>query len=298
MSADARSELGALVRGLAAEIERRIELGERSGPAAPGRRTSRAIAPAPTPASTPAQAPAEPTTAQRSPEPARRTAKVPAAGRPVRNEPPGVAENRAKAAGAPDLAALEGIVAACTACSLCRTRKQTVFADGPDAGKGKTRVLFVGEAPGQREDEQGVPFVGPAGQLLTDIIEKGMGLSRAEVTIANVLKCRPPENRDPTPEEKALCTPFLDRQIELVDPEVIVPLGRHAAQHLLGSTDSMGRLRQRVHRPTGRLAGRSVVPTYHPAYLLRSPSMKKDCWADIQLAMGELGLPVPPPKRG
>jgi len=156
-------------------------------------------------------------------------------------------------------------------------------------GEGTRQVLFVGEAPGFHEDEQGVPFVGPAGALLTDIIEKGMGLTRAEVSIANVLKCRPPENRDPSAEEKALCTPFLDRQIELLDPKVIIPLGRHASNHVLGTDEPMGRLRGRVHT----LGGRSVVPTFHPAYLLRTPSAKRDCWKDIQLAMTELGLPKP-----
>jgi uracil-DNA glycosylase family 4 len=185
----------------------------------------------------------------------------------------------------PDLDTLRTQVAACTACDLCQTRTQTVFQDGT----GSAGVLFIGEAPGQQEDEQGVPFVGRAGQLLTDIIKKGMGLDRSQVAIANVLKCRPPANRDPLPEEKARCTPFLDRQIELLDPKVIIPLGLHASRHVLGSTLSMGRLRGRVHS----VGGRKVVPTYHPAYLLRSPSMKKECWQDIQLALAELGLPRP-----
>ncbi|NOT32390.1 MAG: uracil-DNA glycosylase, partial [Planctomycetes bacterium] len=180
------------------------------------------------------------------------------------------------------------LVAGCTACGLARTRTQTVFSDGRE----HARVMFIGEAPGQSEDEQGVPFVGAAGQLLTDIIQKGMGLARGEVYIANVLKCRPPGNRDPELEETALCTPFLDRQIELLNPEVIVTLGLHAARHLLRSPLSMGRLRGRVHA----WKGRRVVATYHPAYLLRTPSAKKDCWQDIQLAMRELGLT--PPVRG
>jgi uracil-DNA glycosylase family 4 len=192
----------------------------------------------------------------------------------------------ALARSAPDLAALERAVAGCEACGLCRTRTRTVFADGNP----RARVMFVGEAPGADEDRQGVPFVGRAGQLLSDIIAKGMGLSReSDVYVANVLKCRPPENRDPSPEEKRLCTPFLERQIELVDPEVLIPLGRHASQHLLGVEAPMGRLRGRVHR----LGGRAVVPTYHPAYLLRDPSRKPEAWQDIQLAMGELGLEIP-----
>jgi DNA polymerase len=152
--------------------------------------------------------------------------------------------------------------------------------------------MFVGEAPGADEDAQGVPFVGRAGRLLTDIITKGMGIERREVVIANVLKCRPPENRDPTPEEKRTCTPWLDRQIELCDPKVLIPLGRHAAMHLLGVEESMGRMRGRVHE----VRGRKLVATYHPAYLLRSPGQKKECWSDIQLAMRELGLA--PPARG
>jgi DNA polymerase len=135
-----------------------------------------------------------------------------------------------------------------------------------------------------------VPFVGRAGALLTDIVTKGMGLARADVYIANVVKCRPPENRDPTPAEKAVCTPFLDRQIELVDPRVLIPLGRHAAGHVLGSQASMSSMRARVHD----IGGRKVVPTYHPAYLLRSPGQKKACWEDIQRAMQVLGLERPP----
>ena len=160
-----------------------------------------------------------------------------------------------------------------------------MFADG----RGTAKVLFVGEAPGFHEDQQGVPFVGRAGELLTGIVTRGMGLEREQVYIANVLKCRPPDNRDPSEHEKRLCTPWLDRQIELVDPTVIIPLGRHAACHVLGVQASMGSLRGRIHEK----GGRKVVPTYHPAYLLRSPDMKRECWKDIQLAMGILGLERP-----
>jgi len=185
----------------------------------------------------------------------------------------------------PDLASLRRAVQACTACDLSKSRTRTVFADGPESA----RVMFVGEAPGFHEDQQGVPFVGQAGELLTDIIHKGMGLRRDEVVIANVLKCRPPENRDPTTSEKELCTAFLDRQIDLVDPEVIIALGRHAAQHLLGTHASMASMRGQVHHR----GARRVVATYHPAYLLRSPEMKGACWQDIQLAMAEIGLKAP-----
>jgi uracil-DNA glycosylase family 4 len=193
---------------------------------------------------------------------------------------------RRAAAACTDLGALATAVAGCRACPLGATRKRSVFADGA-AGR---RVLFVGEAPGYHEDQTGVPFVGDAGQLLTDIITKGMGLDRArDVFICNVLKCRPPENRDPLPEEKVLCTGWLDRQIELVDPLVIIALGRHAATHLLGVESALGRLRGRVHQRDGR----PVIVTYHPAYLLRNPADKRATWQDIPLALRVLGLPLP-----
>lgn len=195
------------------------------------------------------------------------------------------ADVRAQAKAARTLEELRGCVARCEACSLHKTRTQTVFQDGTPARS----LMFIGEAPGADEDRTGVPFVGRAGQLLTDIITKGMGIAREEVLIANVLKCRPPDNREPTPEEKAICTPWLDRQIELHDPKVLIPLGRHASMHILGREASMGEMRTRIHE----IGGRQVVPTYHPAYLLRSPGEKKECWKDIQLAMGVLGIPIP-----
>jgi DNA polymerase len=206
--------------------------------------------------------------------------------RAAEREPARTPEDVARqAAACADLAELRASVARCQACGLAATRTQTVFADGA----GDSGVMFVGEAPGADEDAQGVPFVGRAGRLLSDIITKGMGIARERTYIANVLKCRPPENRDPTSEEKRTCTPWLDRQVELVDPKVLVPLGRHAAMHVLASEMPMGRMRGRVHER----GGRKVVPTYHPAYLLRSPGQKKECWQDIQLAMRELGLPGP-----
>ncbi len=173
-------------------------------------------------------------------------------------------------------------VAGCTACSLCETRSLTVPGEGPPGA----RVMFIGEAPGRDEDKQGRPFVGRAGRLLTDIIEKGMGLRREDVFIANILKCRPPGNRDPKPDEVRSCTPFLDRQIEAVAPEVLIPLGRHASCHLLETDLAMGKMRGRLFERNGVC----VIPTYHPAYLLRNPAAKKDCWEDIQVAMGRLGL--------
>lgn len=180
---------------------------------------------------------------------------------------------------------LRAAVARCTACELCRTRTQTVFSDG----LGTRRILFVGEAPGADEDQTGAPFVGAAGRLLTDIIEKGMRLRREDVWIANLLKCRPPGNRDPAPEEAELCSPWLERQIELMQPSIIIALGRHAAGYLLGSSGSLGSLRGRVHERRGI----PLVATYHPAYLLRTPQDKKECWQDIQLAMRTIGLQLP-----
>ena len=194
-----------------------------------------------------------------------------------------------QAAACTTLDELRGAVARCQACGLHKTRTQTVFADG----HGSSGAMFIGEAPGANEDAEGVPFVGRAGKLLTDIIVKGMGIPRETTTIANVLKCRPPENRDPTAEEKRTCTPWLDRQVDLLDPKVLIPLGRHAAMHVLDLDESMGRMRGKVHERRGR----RVVATYHPAYLLRSPGQKKECWKDIQVAMGELGL-TPPGAKG
>jgi DNA polymerase len=194
------------------------------------------------------------------------------------------ADVRAQASAARDLDEVRRGVAQCTACALCKTRTNTVFLDG----KGVSGVMFVGEAPGAEEDKTGVPFVGRAGKLLTDIVTKGMGLDRQDVWIANVLKCRPPDNRDPTPDEKATCTPWLDRQIEILAPKILVPLGRHASMHVLGITAAMNAMRGRVHT----VRGRPVVPTFHPAYLLRNPPDKKECWKDIQLAMNTIGLTI------
>lgn len=217
---------------------------------------------------------APPTPAERAPAP---PAAAPAPDREGADE-----RIRRLARASESLQQLSAEVADCSACELCETRTQTVFGEGAPSA----RVLFVGEAPGENEDRQGRPFVGDAGQLLTDIITKGMRLRREDVYIANILKCRPPGNRDPRPLEKALCTGWLERQIELVDPEVVIPLGRHASAHLLGKEGTMGSFRGQVHQ----VRGRRVVPTYHPAYLLRSPGEKRACWADIQLAMAELGL--------
>ena len=182
-------------------------------------------------------------------------------------------------------------VAMCRKCAnLAATRTQTVFADGSPSA----RLMFIGEAPGADEDRTGVPFVGRAGQLLNDMITKGMGLKRQDVYIANILKCRPPENREPSGEEAANCLPYLERQIDIIRPEFICLLGRVAAQYLLGTTLSMGKLRGKWYR----YQGIATIVTYHPAYLLRTPSAKKDAWEDLQILMNAMGLPVPSRKKG
>jgi len=161
----------------------------------------------------------------------------------------------------------------CTACPLGSTRNQFVFGVGnPNAG-----IVFVGEAPGAEEDRQGIPFVGSAGQLLTKIIQ-AMGLTRDDVYICNVLKCRPPNNRDPQPGEIAACQVHLRRQIQIVNPKIICTLGRVAAQHLLGVSTSMRDLRERLHE----YEGIPVIATYHPAALLRNPGLKRATWEDVK----------------
>ncbi|MGE0115249.1 MAG: uracil-DNA glycosylase family protein [Steroidobacteraceae bacterium] len=173
---------------------------------------------------------------------------------------------------------LANAVRACTLCSLHATRTQTVFG----VGNRHAEWMVIGEAPGADEDRQGEPFVGRAGQLLNAMLQ-AMGFPREQVYIANVLKCRPPSNRDPKPEEAASCAPYLARQIELVNPRVILCVGRIAAQNLLATDTPIGKLRGRVHRLGAQQ--RPVVVTYHPAYLLRSPGEKRKAWDDLQLAL-------------
>jgi DNA polymerase len=172
-------------------------------------------------------------------------------------------------------------------CSRCKLhtlgRKQVVFGVGnPDAD-----LMFVGEAPGADEDTQGIPFVGRAGQLLTKMIE-AINLRREQVYIANVIKCRPPGNRNPEPDEIAQCEPFLFRQIEAVKPKVIVALGSFAAKTLLRSDDSISRLRGRIYD----FHGAKLIPTFHPSFLLRSPDRKRDAWEDLKKARALLSSPV------
>jgi uracil-DNA glycosylase len=170
-------------------------------------------------------------------------------------------------------------MADCQLCRLGKTRRNLVFGEGNSQAK----IVFVGEAPGADEDEQGLPFVGRAGQLLTKIIE-AMGLSRKDVYICNILKCRPPQNRNPLPDEITACEPFLKQQLKSISPQVICALGTFAAQTLLKTEVPISVLRGRFHF----YEGIKLMPTYHPAYLLRNPSAKKIVWEDVQLIMKEL----------
>jgi len=183
------------------------------------------------------------------------------------------------------LAAVRTELGDCTRCKLAGHRTQIVFG----VGNPKARLVFVGEAPGRDEDLQGEPFVGRAGQLLTEIITKGMKLKREDVYICNVIKCRPPENRNPEPDEVASCEPFLLRQLELIGPEVIVALGKFAVQTLLREKAPITKLRGRWYD----YHGIRLMPTFHPAYLLRNPAEKRVVWEDIQKVMRVLGLPIP-----
>jgi len=217
--------------------------------------------------------------------------------------PPAASGSSPSAAGAdnryryPDLEKTENLselrefIGECTRCKLHPLRKNIVFGVGdPNA-----ELMFVGEAPGADEDMRGEPFVGRAGQLLTDIIERGMGMTRAEVYICNVIKCRPPENRNPESDEVASCEPFLFRQIDLIRPRAIVGLGTFAVQALLKVKTPISKLRGNWQD----FRGIKLMPTFHPAYLLRNPADKRLVWSDIQEVMKLLGRPVPqrPPRR-
>ncbi len=247
----------------------------------------------PVPSNEPPAAPAAapiPVAAMPAPVPA--AAPAPASAQIVLVEAP--PSDRAAAIAALDWPALKDAVAACTACRLCESRKRTVFG----VGHAHADWLIVGEAPGEQEDIQGEPFVGPAGQLLDQML-RAIGQSRfvdgrrgekdaddeagdpaRRVFIANTLKCRPPRNRNPEPEEMALCEPFLKRQLALVRPRIILAMGRFAVKQLLRSDEAIGRLRGRVHR----YEGVPVVVTYHPAYLLRNLPDKAKAWEDLCLA--------------
>ncbi|MCK6483319.1 MAG: uracil-DNA glycosylase [Phycisphaerae bacterium] len=269
------------------------------------RRLSAAAPPRPSPAppaqSTPPRAPAAapppsaPRTAYRPPTPNNVPGRVPAhlieiaGGPPVLDTPEAVARQRT-------LDVLnETHVRGCTKCGLVHGRTHTVFGQGNPMA----RIVFVGEGPGFEEDRSGLAFVGRAGQLLTVMIERGMGLNRRDVYICNVVKCRPPENRTPAPDEIIACSPYLMEQLRIIRPEVIVALGAPAAQTLLSTRAPIGQLRGRFHdfHPSGAPLGIEppipLMPTYHPAYLLRNPADKSKAWADLKLVLTRLGLPIP-----
>lgn len=194
------------------------------------------------------------------------------------------------------LAEMAAEINECSKCGLGETRTHGVPGEGnPDA-----RIVFVGEAPGADEDEQGRPFVGRSGKLLTKIIN-AMGLERKDVFICNILKCRPPGNRDPKPEEVVQCEPYLNEQLDLIRPEIIIALGAHAAKTLLQTTKGIGQLRGRFHdyyfSPDEDPI--KLMPTYHPSFLLRSysPDNRRRVWEDMQKVLGELGMEVPKPSK-
>ena len=179
------------------------------------------------------------------------------------------------------LADLEKSLEGCTRCKLSAKRKNIVFG----FGNPKADLMFVGEGPGADEDEQGEPFVGKAGQLLTKMIE-AMGLSRDEVYIANVVKCRPPGNRNPEEDEIKECLPFLQKQIQFIEPKVIVALGKFAAQTVIETQAPISKIRGHFREKNGL----KIMPTFHPSYLLRNPEMKRHVWEDLKLVMQEMGL--------
>jgi len=178
----------------------------------------------------------------------------------------------------------------CRRCKLWEARKNIVFG----SGNPKAELVFVGEGPGADEDAQGLPFVGRAGQLLTNMIEKGLKIPRSDVYICNIVKCRPPGNRKPERDEVATCRQFVERQIDSLRPRVICALGATAAETILGSRESMGRLRGRWYE----FRGFPVMVTYHPAYLLRDPSRKAETWADLKLILAQLSLASPDSNSG
>jgi uracil-DNA glycosylase family 4 len=248
-----------------------------------GLSASSVLAELPDPTAASSTAPADPTSANHIPEESTIPRRTLVSDQPV---PPLVSFGPAlpPAQRPAALDAIRDLIGDCQRCRLSKGRNKIVFADG-DAN---AQLMFVGEGPGADEDAQGLPFVGRAGQLLNNMIV-AMGLKREQVYIANIVKCRPPQNRKPEPDEANTCTPFLERQIEVVRPRVLVALGATAATYLLGMRGSIGSMRGRIHD----YRGIQTVVTYHPAYLLRDPTQKKEAWKDLQMAMSALGIKAP-----
>jgi DNA polymerase len=299
--ADARAELAELTLAVRAHVAWLVESGASGVPrgeraAAPGAAAGVVASPLPS-ASVPVAAsppPAAPVATSRPPAAAERAAPR------VATTPVPAAASAAPAVVAPTVVITSGpeaeerkrrldllaeTVRACTRCALHAGRTQTVFA----RGTGSVRLCFVGEGPGADEDEQGFPFVGKAGQLLDRMIS-AMGLGRDEVYVCNIVKCRPPDNRKPEPDEMAACMPYLKEQLELVAPEVIVALGATAVQGLFGTTEGITRMRGRWKLYGGRIP---VMPTFHPAYLLRTPTAKREVWEDLQAVLRQMGRQLP-----
>jgi len=288
---DARDELRTLVAALRAHAEWLAATGATGTPGVtPDVARSRATVakraesvPLREPPTSRGRVPAEET--DTPPQPSRRPRPAAAESQQSTELVPSSGAATATAEPAETLEQLRAQVAACTRCRLHESRIQTVFG----GGSGASRLCFVGEGPGADEDKQGYPFVGAAGQLL-DRMLSAMGLTRDEVYICNIVKCRPPRNRKPEPEEMQACRPFLERQLALVDPEVIVALGATAVQGLLGTSEGITRLRGRWKLYRGEVA---VMPTFHPAYLLRNARAKRAVWEDLQAVLRQLGRPIP-----
>lgn len=278
MTADAElEELRFLTRALRAHLEWQVESGATG--LEPASRPPVSVEPAPTLA--PAAVPAVPPSAAAAPSPA---FVLPSIALPTSAAP----WSAPSAQSYERLTVIESTVRTCTSCRLCEQRTQTVFA----RGMGSSGVCFVGEGPGADEDAQGLPFVGKAGQLLDRMIQ-AMGLERDEVYVCNVVKCRPPENRKPEAEEMAACMPYLNEQLDLIAPKVIVALGGTAVQGLFGTTEGIMRLRGKWKT----LRGIPVMPTLHPAYLLRTPAAKREVWEDLQAVLQKIGRSAPAARR-
>jgi DNA polymerase len=268
---DPRSELLALTQALRAHLEIHAHSGALGFPRDPARAAALAAA---APAARVQPAPSAPAGAAPI---------APSAGALASTSEDGAREGRLRR-----LEQLREEVRGCTRCGLAPTRKNTVFS----RGTGSSGLCFIGEGPGADEDAQGYPFVGAAGQLLDRMIA-AMGFGRDEVYVCNIVKCRPPQNRKPEPAEMATCMPYLTEQIELVEPQVIVALGATAVQGLLGTTEGIMRLRGKWKLYRGRIA---VMPTFHPAYLLRTPEAKRDVWTDLQAVLRQMGRALPAAK--
>jgi uracil-DNA glycosylase len=268
---DPRSELRFLTEALRAHAQWQQACGTGGLPPASVERAVESLEPA-------AAAPAAPAQARRV-----------EVATPVAAPPPPVLQTQNSTLTAEErqtrLTVLADAVKGCTRCVLHEARTQTVFA----RGNGSSGLCFIGEGPGADEDAQGFPFVGAAGQLLDKMIA-AMGIERDDVYVCNIVKCRPPKNRTPEPEEMSACMPHLTEQLALIEPQVIVALGKTAVQGLFGTAEGITRIRGRWRLYQGRIA---VMPTFHPAYLLRNPAAKREVWTDLQLVLKHMGRTVP-----